>query len=182
MSATIAEGPSGRRLHGLGLTAEEEEELFAAREKRAPRNGEICICGHPMTRHREVDLRVSGRGLFWKCTPAKTVCACRHPKAVLEATDTRPFLRRTTGNGPAHALPNGLRGLVDKPGRGYEWLEGWPQCELSGWDEAECEAAETGVLPYGFTDDGRESARTAPWNFMLCRAHAEVASEKGWPT
>jgi hypothetical protein len=90
------------------LTEEAQARGVGERDQR------ICMCGHPMSRHKEA------RGER-RCAPSRMICGCRDATAAIEVSDTRKFLRKTTGIGRAHALVKGIVGLVEANGK-FEWL------------------------------------------------------------
>lgn len=71
------------------------------RSRPAVRDGRICICGHPVSRHTVVS------GVTF-CKPTRMECPCKKTRPVLESRDTRPFLRKTEGAGRSHALGRGM--------------------------------------------------------------------------
>jgi hypothetical protein len=103
----------------------------AQRRGRRVRDNRVCICGHGMSRHSDVN------GATF-CKPSALTCECKAARPVLEADDTRYFLRRTNGPGTAHAL---VRGIAASGERGVRvrWIE-QPTCDR-------CGSAEGGILP-----------------------------------
>ena len=102
---------------GLGVSVDEVREAVEQDNERtrgSSRDQRICICGHPVTRHKSVAGRV-------RCMPSRMRCLCEELVAVVEVSDTRVFLRRTTGVGPRHALAKGLAMTYEREGR-IEWL------------------------------------------------------------
>lgn len=102
-------------LEALGMDMDEvlgiDEGL---RVRPSHRDGRICLCGHGLSRHTLVDGIVS-------CVPSKMSCPCRNIRAVLDVEDTRPFLRKTQGPGPEHALSRGLAVLAASGKEGH-WI------------------------------------------------------------
>jgi hypothetical protein len=95
----------------------EEEATEKAREfeyEKYDRDKRICICGHPMKRHTELDEGKSS------CSPSRLICKCRYSRPVLETSDTRVFLRKTRGTGSGHALSQGI--LAAKGKHEITWL------------------------------------------------------------
>lgn len=88
-----------------------DEELKKPKSKRDRR---ICLCGHPMARHTNLS------GMVY-CKPTRMECPCKKPRPVLEVSDVRPFLRKTSGAGPLHALGRGLAAAAAK-GIEVRWL------------------------------------------------------------
>lgn len=75
---------------------------------------QICICGHPMTRHDIFE------GLT-ACNISRANCRCSFPLAVLEAAKIKPFRFASTGFGKRHALTKGVHALI-KQGIQARWL------------------------------------------------------------
>lgn len=94
------ENPLGR----FSNLAEDEidEVIRTSTERASARDGRICSCGHPTSRHTEFAGVVS-------CKPARMECKCKKVRAVLNVPNTRYFMRKTIGNGKSHALLLGLR-------------------------------------------------------------------------
>lgn len=90
------------------------------------RDSRVCVCGHGMSRHSEV------AGVTF-CKPSALTCECKSPRPVLEADDTRYFLRRTNGPGTSHAL---VRGIAASGERGIRvrWIDP-PTCDRCGTAE-----------------------------------------------
>ena len=78
------------------------------------RDGRICICGHPLTRHSTYADVVA-------CNPTKMICDCKDIRVVVETSDTRWFLRKTEGSGASHALVKAMQTARDK-GADVKWL------------------------------------------------------------
>jgi hypothetical protein len=95
----------------MSFFSSSEEEVLEAIEKSegSPRirDGRICICGHPHTRH-------STYGDVVACNPTRMTCDCKVIRLVAEVSDTRPFLRRTEGPGADHALQKSMKVAKDK--------------------------------------------------------------------
>lgn len=101
-----------------GMDFSAEEAIEADKSKRISsreRDGRICVCGHPHRRHTE------NRGEMWTCQPTAMYCPCRKPRLVLEASDVRHFLRKTSGLGAFHALGRGM-GSARNAGVEMNWL------------------------------------------------------------
>lgn len=95
-----------------------EDALAALDRDRARRGGDrdrrVCLCGHPLARHKEARGRVV-------CQPSRMSCACADAQGVLEVSDTRLFLRKTSGIGVDHALVKGLAASVEA-GATVKWI------------------------------------------------------------
>ena len=138
----------------LDLSEDEANEAFEQVEKYGNRDGRICICGHTMKFH----AFISHRGVY-KCNAQKQTCPCRNPRAVLESSNTRVFIRKTHGAGGLHALTQGITAAL-KVGATVEWLID-QQCDKCG--------KETAVAPAPVTQDGRVASEATGWDKMLCR-------------
>lgn len=78
------------------------------------KDGRICLCGHSNGRHSWVNGILS-------CQAAKQYCPCKSLRLVVECSNTRPFLRKTSGPGPLHALSQGIASAI-KAGYEITWL------------------------------------------------------------
>ena len=121
--------PARELLLDMGLDPDEairvSEELKSYHRK--PRNPDICVCGHPMARHTEIE----GRPGEWTCQPSRMYCPCDHARAVLRVEDTRMFLRKTKGPKFEHALMLGLTQLITA-GKEAEWIDDPRTCDKCG--------------------------------------------------
>lgn len=161
---TVDEGaePEGYRktmtadevLVAMGMTPE-----TIAREMRgaelARRDGRICICGHPMARHKDE----AGVGIIF-CRPSRLSCKCQTPYAVIEVRNTRPFMFRTTGLGLEHALQAGIFRCREK-GIEITWLVP-QQCEREGCDST------LGVQAVPLSDRMKPVAQESKINALMC--------------
>lgn len=146
-------------LESMGMTLDEVREVDdALRAKPRERDGRICACGHPVGRHADI------AGLVL-CKPTRMACPCKRIRAVLDVSDTRPFLRKTAGPGPEHALSRGLRGLVDgRAGATAEWVVDL-ECDRCG--------AEGPVTPAPVTSTGLVVREPTGHDALLCSACLE---------
>lgn len=153
-------------LAGFSISREElaEATMELRQNKGALRDGRICVCGHPMSRHTEWEGRVS-------CTPTRMACPCHDSVAVIDVDDTRPFLRKTKGTGPMHALMQGLSGLIEKD-RPWRWVDGFPLC-------MKCGVEGVSVLPFAINRFGRASWEPEKRNVLLCETCATEVSRVG---
>ena len=102
-------------LDAMGLTLEEVARAEeTVRVRPALRDGRICLCGHPVSRH------IVAAGIV-SCTLGRQTCPCKSVKPVIDVTDTRYFLKKTEGYGPLHALSRGVALLEEKGGSG-DWI------------------------------------------------------------
>jgi hypothetical protein len=110
----------------LSPTSSEAVEEFRRKEKLGKRraaNRSVCICGHSLNFHTEVE------GYATVCTPAKMNCKCSKIHAVLEADNLRMFLNNTTGVGTAHALGKGVVASLARES-GFRWIESPLRCDM----------------------------------------------------
>jgi len=122
------------------------------RERPGSRDGRVCICGHGVGRHT-----VEGGAVY--CKPARMECLCKKVRPVVDAEDTRPFLRKTAGAGPMHALTRGLAALAAL-GKKAEWIVPL-ECDKCG-DEAR------GIVPVPVTQQGIISSEATGFDVLLC--------------
>jgi hypothetical protein len=142
----------------LGVSTEDAIKADRRITKAGTRDPRVCICGHAVNRHVEQDG-------VQRCFPSRMTCVCQGIRPVLEVSDTRVFLRKSTGPGVDHALLRGLSALAIKGGEA-SWIEE-PICELCGVDTTTEQ-----IVPVPFTiagavcyDDTQLSGKHA----LLCR-------------
>lgn len=128
------------------------EEQLAGAGRRLDRDGRICACGHPMSRHSTYS------GMVY-CKPSKMDCLCKSSRAVLEAEDVRDFLRKTIGAGPLHALGRGILASTEK-GHWIKWMVEMvcDRCNIPGQ-----------ISPVPVTQYGSESEEATGHDALLCR-------------
>lgn len=116
------------------------------------RDGRVCVCGHPVARHTNVS------GLVY-CKPTRMECPCKSVRAVLDAADIRPFLRKTSGQGPLHALGRGLQACVTK------------EIEVRWLIDMQCDRckAKGPVSPVPVTQRGISVNHATGYDALLCR-------------
>lgn len=122
------------------------------------RDGRICACGHPVSRHYE---SVVTRDHV--CRPTRMECPCRDLLPVLVTSDTRQFLWKTEGAGAGqHALSRGLAAARVK-GAVVELLEAGSTCRS-------CGAEEVSLRPVAVagTDIMKLSGKPEKRNGLLC--------------
>ena len=131
---------------------EAEEALKNVEQVSGRKDGRVCICGHSNGRHEILNGMVA-------CQPAKQYCPCKKIRLVVESSNTRPFLRKTAGGGPMHALSQGIKSAI---GYGYsvDWLIE-PKCDKCGEDKQ--------VSPVPVTQNGRETEEATGFDVLLCR-------------
>lgn len=89
----------------------------------AKQDGRICVCGHTMKSHSDGTYT---QGVL-KCSALKDTCSCRSPRAVVESSNGRYFLKKTHGSGGFHALVQGIDAAI-KAGHTVEWI-GEQKCD-----------------------------------------------------
>lgn len=140
-------------LSALGLNKDEVLEIDTAlRTRPAVRDGRICLCGHGVGKHVEV-------GGIVLCKPSKMDCPCKTLRPVIDAEDTRPFLRKTQGGGAMHALTRGLAALAET-GKDADWIVDLV-CDRCG-EENES------LAPVPVTKDGRATVAATGYDALLC--------------
>ena len=138
------------------------EEIDAAdaellEKKMHPVNRQICVCGHPVSRH------TVAHGATY-CKPTRMECPCKSVRAVLETSDSRPFLRKTEGSGPFHALSRGIRAAIEK-GLKISWMVEM-KCDRCG-EEAD------NLFPTPVTQNGIATQYATGHDALLCRGCRE---------
>jgi hypothetical protein len=135
----------------LNFTNEEAVEALAEVEKKNARDGRICLCGHPNKRHEFIRDRAV-------CKAAKQLCPCSEIRLVLKVDNARPFLRKTTGGGPFHALSQGMA-TAHAAGIGMEWLV-----------EMKCDVCreERRLSPVPVNEAGTELNGPSAYNALVC--------------
>lgn len=136
----------------MGISLDEAIEADEAlRERPTSRDGRVCICGHGAGRHS------LNNGVVW-CKPARMDCPCKKLRPVLEVEDTRPFLRKTAGAGPLHALVRGMSAVLSS-GKRVEWIIDL-KCDKCG--------AEGQVAPVPVTRNGLVMSEATGYDALLC--------------
>ena len=82
---------------------EAEAALVATDRSYQARDGRICSCGHPVSKHSTI----SSTGET-SCKPGLLLCKCEYLYPVIEVPNTRYFMRKSLGNGADHALMLGI--------------------------------------------------------------------------
>jgi hypothetical protein len=144
-------------LLAMGIDPDEAIATDERLRSKPRRDSRICICGHAISRHN-ID-EDSGRST---CSPSQMSCSCLHINPVLEADDTRMFLRKTTGPGKEHALIRGISALIaiDKS---CTWIAGSQLCQ-------KCGTAELPIVPVPVKDPEMSKVvyRQSQHNAMMC--------------
>lgn len=136
----------------MGISLDEALEADEAlRDRPHARDGRVCICGHGAGRHS------LNNGVVW-CKPARMDCPCKKLRPVLEVEDTRPFLRKTAGSGPMHALVRGMSAVV-AAGKRAEWIVDL-KCD-------KCKS-EGHVVPVPVTRGGLVMSEPTGYDALLC--------------
>ena len=117
-------------LEAMGITSADVDARDTRQKKGGPIDRRICMCGHPINRHKIHMTPENPKGVPWTEGPVPSTgmlcrinamnCSCKEPIPVLKVTDARSFLRTTEGAGAAHALIRGIRDIMPKAT--YEWL------------------------------------------------------------
>lgn len=137
----------------LGIDLEEALEVDAElRQTVGERSREICVCGHPMSRHTVVN------GIVF-CKPSRMECPCKKARPVLEAEDMRAFLRKTAGSGPMHALTRGIAASAQKTKK-VRWTIDL-NCDR-------CGKATGKVIPTPVTQSGIAVSYATGYDALLC--------------
>ncbi len=102
-------------LEAIGITFQEMDSYINSLSSGiGDPDRQICICGHPMTRHEIF----AG---YTSCVVSRAYCRCAFPIAVLEAVKVKPFRFASTGYGRRHALTKGVHAAI-KQGIPARWL------------------------------------------------------------
>lgn len=83
------------------------------------RDQRVCVCGHPANRHELLEINILEKRAGNEfpqleaqthiCKPSRMRCECLQFVAVLETSNTRYFIQKSTGNNSGHALVKGMR-------------------------------------------------------------------------
>ncbi len=117
-------------LAAMGITLADVDARDTRQKRGGPIDRRICMCGHPINRHKIHMTPENPKGVPWTEGPVPSTgmlcrinamnCSCKEPIPVLKVTDARSFLRTTEGAGATHALIRGIRDIM--PNATYEWL------------------------------------------------------------
>ena len=138
----------------LGFSAEKVDSYLKDPPQR-PTNREICLCGHPMSKHEELTAGAK------TCVTSNLWCPCSEPFAIVEVDDVRYFMRQSHGRGSKHALTIGLRNL-QKAGKRSQLLIN-PHCFM-------CKDQERPIEIVGIDRNGGLAISSAPVNLLVCEA------------
>ena len=141
-------------LASMGITIEDIDQADAEliEKKKHAIDRQVCACGHAMSRHTIV------HGITY-CKPARMECPCKKPRAVIETSDTRLFIRKTDGAGPAHALIRGLRAAIEKNKETRWCVE--HVCDRCGKDHPN-------IVPVPVTQGGHAVSYATGYDALLC--------------
>ncbi len=140
-------------LEAMGMSVDEVLMVDdVLRTRPAVRDGRICLCGHSMTKHLVIDGIVS-------CKPSKMDCPCKNCRPVIDTEDTRPFLRRTQGAGPEHALSRGLAALAMR-NKNAQWIIDL-ECDM-------CKQHSSQLIPVPVTQSGIAVDYATGYDALLC--------------
>jgi hypothetical protein len=145
---------SENALEAMGISVEEAREVDKklTRKSKTKRDRRVCVCGHAVSKHTTYN------GIL-VCKPSAMMCPCKKITPVLEAEDTRMFLRKTEGAGPMHALTRGISACLEA-GRQVEWIVSL-QC-------ARCGSSDKRVTPVPVTQNGYSADYATGFDALLC--------------
>jgi hypothetical protein len=134
------------------FTVEDVDKALEEQAEAKNKSKQICICGHAAGFH---DF-YNGSDF---CTANKQNCKCIKKRLVVEAQDTRLFLRKTTGPGQFHALSQGIR-AAEAAGQILKWIV-----------PVECEAckSEVELSPVPVSDRGVILYEDKGLHALLCK-------------
>ncbi len=141
----------------LGISAEEAVETDEKLTRKPSRDKRICLCGHAVNKHS------TDAGLVI-CVPSRYNCPCKNIRAVVQAEDTRLFLRKTSGPGAEHALTRGLAASFSAD-KGVEWIE-TPKCDKCGIEATP--AGDVRISPVAVTEYRTVSNEATGYDALLC--------------
>lgn len=136
----------------LGRLGTSSLEMNTLKENSKENSREVCICGHSVSRHFK-------QGDIWMCIVTKMWCRCPGPLPVLQSQDLKPFMFKTTGAGPHHALTKGLYALSQK-GKGMRWIIK-TECQI-------CRKSDVTIYATPLAENNRFSVDYAKQNALLC--------------
>jgi len=148
--------PELNALEMMGITLEEglaaDKAMLEKTTTKRQRTPEICICGHSVTKH-------SNHVGLVNCKPAALDCPCKKLRVVLEAEDTRLFLRKTGGAGAMHALSRGITSSI-QAGKAVKWTVDL-MCDR-------CQSSANNVVPVPVTQNGYGADYATGFDALLC--------------
>lgn len=159
----------------LGISSEVMDNAKDDRQKsRGPTDRRICLCGHGTNKHQDPTIGDDQRNRYvdgpvaeraYICYPnANVVCPCKLPTPVIVVSDSRWFLRKTTGGGHLHALIKGIISLQKIDKATVDWLivPTCARCGESGIDK--------NILPVPLTKEFRltHDGKSDGYDRFLC--------------
>jgi hypothetical protein len=126
-----------------------DEDFLEARSRKRSGDRRVCICGHPMARHRSASGRIV-------CETARSFCLCVDAIPVIQVEDLRPFIFRTYGANRYHAFVKGVA-VLRKKQRGLTWLI-TPQCFACKMSDTTLNVAPIGRAGYVMIPRGEQNA------------------------
>jgi hypothetical protein len=142
-------------LEMMGISIEEALEVdkqLTDKHKSKKKDSRICICGHAVVKHTVYGGVVA-------CKPSALTCPCKKVRSVLEAEDTRYFLRKTAGSGAMHALSRGIINSI-KTHKSVTWIIPL-ECDR-------CGRSENNVVPVPVTQSGYATDEATGYDALLC--------------
>jgi hypothetical protein len=91
----------------LSFSEEDAEAVLDEFEAEKSLNGQICACGHTIKQHK-----YSSTLNKTMCKSGKQLCTCAYVNPVLRVSNSRFFMRKSTGHGPRHALTLGILSVI----------------------------------------------------------------------
>jgi hypothetical protein len=91
----------------LSFSEEDAEAVLDEFEAEKSLNGQICACGHTIKQH--TFSSVVNKTM---CKSGKQLCTCAYVNPVLRVSNSRFFMRKSTGHGPRHALTLGILSVI----------------------------------------------------------------------
>ena len=159
-------------LERTGLDLKELAELNAALKQTRQKNDKICICGHASGRHTWTEELQAHT-----CQPPRFNCECKKLVEVIKSTDTRPFVRKTIGNGKRHALILGMQSAIEK-GATVEWTvpSVCARCKEEG-PTAPCVVSPEGIIYDGIPERRSGEPPKPIYHALLCQDCREGTKE-----
>lgn len=146
----------------MGRFAFDEQEAADALEQTIAasneRDGRICSCGHPVSKHHIIKASAEV-----SCRPGLLRCKCEKLNPVIDVPNTRFFMRKSLGNGPLHALSLGIAAIVKS---NPDYLERMKWLVDSICDK--CKRTDALLMPTNITQSGIILNESSTHNAMLC--------------
>lgn len=142
-------------LTGLDLT--ELQDVGNALAVRPIKDSRVCICGHGINKHTNINGYVL-------CKPSRMNCPCKVTRPVLTCSNIRPFMRRSLGSGSSHALMQGFRKAIELNAE-ITWIEP-PTCDYQK-NGVKCGSTNQ-VVPSLVTQNGFYTTEPMGYDVFLC--------------